>query len=64
MNISQTMKKIPTRKAAFLIAAAFAFVCTAAIVDKANFSGDWTLNEQKSDLGQFGTRFTPKKFKV
>jgi hypothetical protein len=44
--------------------AAFAFVCTAAIVDKANFSGDWTLNEQKSDLGQFGTRFTPKKFKV
>jgi hypothetical protein len=32
--------------------------------DKANFSGDWKLNEGKSDLGQFGARFTPTAIKV
>jgi hypothetical protein len=30
----------------------------------ANFSGDWKLNESKSDLGEFGSRFAPKKLKI
>ncbi len=31
--------------------------------DHANFSGDWSLNEGKSDLGQFGP-YAPRKIKV
>jgi hypothetical protein len=31
--------------------------------DRANFSGDWSLNEGKSDLGQFGN-YAPRKIKV
>jgi hypothetical protein len=31
--------------------------------DRANFSGDWSLNEGKSELGQFGN-FAPRKIKV
>ena len=31
--------------------------------DPANFSGDWKLNETKSDLGQYGN-FVPRKIKV
>lgn len=65
MHISQFTKKPATKKTAFLTAAAFAFICiSAAIVDKSNFTGEWTLNEKKSDLGEFGARFTPKKIKV
>ena len=26
-----------------------------------NFTGEWKLNEQKSDLGQFGARMAAKK---
>lgn len=32
--------------------------------DKANFAGSWTLNESKSELGEFGGRFSAKKIKV
>jgi hypothetical protein len=32
--------------------------------DKANFSGDWKLNEGKSELGEMGARFTPTAIKV
>ena len=65
MNTSQRFKKLVTKKTAFLTAAAFAFVCiSATIVDKSNFAGEWTLNAQKSELGEFGSRFTPKKLKV
>jgi hypothetical protein len=31
--------------------------------DRANFSGDWSLNEGKSDLGQFAN-YAPRKIKV
>lgn len=31
---------------------------------KANFAGNWTLNESKSELGEFGGRFSAKKIKV
>ncbi len=32
--------------------------------DRASFSGDWKLNEGKSELGEFGGRFTPLAIKV
>jgi len=32
--------------------------------DHSNFSGDWKLNEGKSDLGQNGARFTATAIKV
>jgi hypothetical protein len=32
--------------------------------DRASFSGDWKLNEGKSELGEFGGRFTPRSIKV
>jgi hypothetical protein len=32
--------------------------------DRANFSGDWSLNEGKSELGDFGGRFAARKIKA
>jgi hypothetical protein len=31
---------------------------------KANYTGSWKLNEQKSELGEFGGRIAARKFKV
>jgi len=53
-----TLKKLAT----FLIAPALLFSFTS-LPDKANFSGEWKLNESKSDLGQFAA-FAPRKIKV
>jgi hypothetical protein len=39
------------------------FVSFQTLPDKANFSGDWKLNEGKSDLGQFA-QFAPRTIKV
>ena len=44
------MKKISL----FLLASSFLFAFTSK-PDKANFSGEWKLNESKSDLGQFAS---------
>jgi len=46
----------------FLIAPALLFSFTT-LPDKANFSGEWKLNETKSDLGQFGP-YAPRTIKV
>jgi len=46
----------------FLIAPAI-FLSFTSLPDKANFSGEWKLNEGKSDLGQFAA-FAPRKIKV
>jgi len=46
----------------FLIAPAILFSFTS-LPDKANFSGEWKLNEGKSDLGQFAP-FAPRTIKV
>lgn len=66
MSFYQTaIKKISGRSTAFVTAAAFAAICSShTMKENANFSGDWTLNEQKSDLGQFGGRVAPKQLKV
>jgi hypothetical protein len=58
------MNRNNLNKAGWLIlAAAFLFAFTQK-ADKANFSGSWSLNEGKSELGDFGARITPKKIKV
>lgn len=51
------MKKLFSRISLFslLIPAAFLFSFTP-IADKVNFSGEWKLDEAKSELGQFGGR--------
>ena len=67
MNLKQTftgMLKQP--RAGILLSAAVLLICSAAttIVLVADFSGQWTLNEQKSELGQYGGRMAPKKLKI
>ena len=63
MNFYNSLK-LQSRKLLLVVTAALAFVCMSArLADKANFSGEWTLNEQKSAFGE-GPRFTPKKIKV
>jgi len=47
-----------------LLAPAALLVSFTYLPDHSNFSGDWKLNEGKSDLGQFGGRFTPTAIKV
>jgi hypothetical protein len=66
MSLHQTaIKKISGKSTLFLTAAAFTAVCSSYTVkESANFSGDWTLNEQKSDLGEMGARIAPKKLKI
>jgi hypothetical protein len=65
MIITQTLKRVLNTKTTFVAMGAFALVAMAAKpAAKTNFSGTWTLNEQKSDLGQFGGRMTPKTLKL
>ena len=56
------MKSFSKKLLAFLIAPAILLSFTA-LPDKANFSGEWKLNEGKSELGQFQP-FAPRKIKV
>src|SRR5919112_5002409 len=55
-----------SRRAMYSTVAAFAFMCTAAtvIVDNAKLAGEYTLNESKSELGQFGARMAAKTLKI
>jgi hypothetical protein len=66
MNIYQSLcRQWRPRKATLLIAAAIFTLCTsAALILSVDFSGEWKLNEQKSDLGQFGGRGAAKTIKV
>jgi hypothetical protein len=58
--IQSTFKRIT-----FLLVAAVIFSSAVPHHNVAiNFSGDWKLNEQKSDLGEFGGRFAARKLKV
>jgi hypothetical protein len=42
----------------------FALVSFTLVADKANFGGNWALNEGKSELGDFGGRVAARKLKV
>lgn len=58
--ITSTSKKILS----LFIVSAFLFSFTTSKVYQTNFSGTWTLNEGKSELGQFGGRAAPSKMTV
>ena len=58
------MKKIFSGKVLFsLLAPAVILFSFLSFADRANFSGDWKLNEGKSELGEFGGR-VPRSIKV
>lgn len=58
------IKKLTSKSTVFVTAAAFAAVCSAhTFRQSTNFSGDWTLNAQKSELGEMAAR-VPTKLKV
>jgi hypothetical protein len=64
MKIYQTLRQWSSGKAAFVVGAAIFCLCTSAtMLYVVNFSGDWKLNESKSELGQFG-RGAAKSIKV
>jgi len=52
------------RLASLLVVAAFSFSFIHIPADQTNFSGTWTLNEGKSELGQFGARGAARKIVV
>lgn len=56
------MKFFSKQLAVLFVAPAMLFSFTS-LPDKANFSGEWKLNEGKSDLGQFAA-FAPRSIKV
>jgi hypothetical protein len=47
-----------------ILAAAFVTLCSAKAFEHANFTGDWKLDESKSDLGQFGGRMASRTIKI
>ena len=50
------------KKISLLAAGAFAcLLAAAAIINAINFSGEWTLNKEKSVLGEFGENIAPEK---
>src|SRR5882762_9831349 len=48
----------------FLIAPVAILFSFTSMPDRANFSGEWKLNEGKSELGDFGGRFAARSIKV
>ena len=66
MNIYQELRRQwRSRTSTILFAAVIVTLCTSAtIVTSVDFSGEWKLNEQKSELGQFGGRGAAKAIKV
>ena len=65
MNMYQTLRKKLISKTSLLLAATAVIVLSSATTRNAppNLSGEWKLNEAKSELGQFG-RGAAKKIKV
>lgn len=65
MNTFQTRNIQPlTGKTFLLVAAAVFCLCTAARTFAVNFTGDWKLNEAKSELGQNGGRGAARLLRV
>src|SRR5215475_5849053 len=61
---SFTMKKFITKPIlSLLVLPAILFAFTT-LPDHANLSGDWKLNENKSELGDFGARFAARSIKI
>ena len=53
MKLKQNISKVMRSIALFLTVTMFTLVSTGAFAGNADFSGDWKLNESKSNLGQF-----------
>jgi hypothetical protein len=68
MNIYQSLRaKLHSGKSMLVIGAAILCICTSATIAPApvvNFSGEWKLNESKSELGQFGGRGAARSLKI
>ena len=53
------------KKISFLAAGAFVCLLAAAtIINAVNFSGEWTLNKEKSQFGEYGENIAPKKITI
>jgi hypothetical protein len=53
------------KKISFLVAGAFVcLLSAAAIIHAVNFSGEWNLNKEKSEFGEYGENIAPKKFTI
>ncbi len=53
------------KKISLLVAGAFACILSiAAFINAVNFSGEWTLNKEKSEFGQYGENIAPKKITI
>ncbi|MCU7551192.1 hypothetical protein OCK74_18875 [Chitinophagaceae bacterium LB-8] len=64
-TIALMKKAVPKRIVLFLLAGFICLSTTAAVLfANADLSGEWKLNEQKSELGQFGGRMAARKLKV
>jgi hypothetical protein len=48
----------------FLVAPAAMLLSFGSMPDRANFSGEWKLNESKSELGDIGGRFAARSIKA
>lgn len=65
MKIYQRLNtQMRSKKSILIIAAAFVCLCASATILAVNFSGDWKLNETKSDLGQNNGRGAARALKV
>lgn len=58
------MKRYMSKRMLALLVVPTLLLSFAVMPDKSKFEGSWKLNENKSELGDFGGRFTPKKIKV
>ena len=57
------MKKLLGKTGYYLLISALILLSFTTIRDRVNFSGDWKLNESKSELGDF-SGFVPRSLKV
>ena len=64
MHNNSFLQTIKSKAALLVLGVAIISLCSATVFDRANFSGDWKLNEQKSDLGQFGARMAVRQMKI
>jgi hypothetical protein len=58
------MKRYMSKRMLALLVIPTLLLSFAIMPDKSKFGGSWNLNESKSELGDFGARFSAKKIKV
>jgi hypothetical protein len=62
---SLNIKTSYMKKISFLVAGAFVcLLSAAAIIHAINFSGEWTLNKEKSVFGEYGENIAPRKITI